>query len=144
MLSDINPSTVKNGEHIVLGGLFIQIIFFGFFVNVAFVWHKRMLRNKENLLIVNRSSWVKQMCVLYSASVLILIRSIIRVVEFAQGQQGYILTHEAFLYVFDALLVLIAMSVFNVIHPQELTRQKPTDMVEEGELDLRPSTQRYI
>jgi RTA1 like protein len=34
-----DPDAVKLGEHIISGGLFIQVVFFGFFVIVAGVFH---------------------------------------------------------------------------------------------------------
>lgn len=57
---------------------------------------------------------------LYLVSILIFVRSIVRVVEYAQGYDGFIMTHEAFLYIFDALVMWIAMVVMNWIHPSEV------------------------
>lgn len=60
------------------------------------------------------------MHVLYFASLLILVRSVVRVVEYIQGNTGYILSHEVFLYIFDATLMFIAIAVFNFVHPSQL------------------------
>ena len=57
---------------------------------------------------------------LYLTSVFIMIRSIVRTVEFLQGYKGYIITHEAFLYVFDALLMLCVLVILNIVHPSEV------------------------
>jgi hypothetical protein len=57
---------------------------------------------------------------LYVASLLIFIRSIVRVVEFSQGVSGYVMQHEVFLYVFDSILMLIVMLLFSWIHPSEI------------------------
>lgn len=57
------------------------------------------------------------MHVLFGTSLLIMIRSIFRVAEYLQGNDGYILAHEAYLYVFDAVLMLSVMAVFNMVHP---------------------------
>ena len=43
-----------------------------------------------------------------------------RLVEYVQGNDGVVLGHEFFLYVFDALLMLGVVGVFNVIHPSEI------------------------
>jgi hypothetical protein len=48
-------------------------------------------------------------------------RSIFRVVEYLQGNNGFLLRHEYFLYIFDALLMFIVMIIFNWIHPAEIT-----------------------
>ena len=60
------------------------------------------------------------MRVLYFASMLILVRSIIRVIEYIQGNDGYILSHEYFLYIFDASLMFIAIAAFNLVHPSQM------------------------
>jgi hypothetical protein len=60
------------------------------------------------------------MMALYLASGLIVVRSVFRVVEYLQGFDGYLLRHEAYLYIFDALLMFLVMVLFNVIHPSEV------------------------
>ena len=59
--------------------------------------------------------WRKHLTALYAASVLILIRSMFRVAEFIQGNNGFILRHEWFLYLFDSVLMLGVMLIFNVV-----------------------------
>lgn len=59
---------------------------------------------------------------LYAVSVLIFVRSIVRVAEYVQGNDGHIITHEAFLYVFDALVIFLAMVTLNWRHPGEISR----------------------
>ena len=46
-----------------------------------------------------------------------MIRSVFRVVEYAQGSDGCLLHREVWLYIFDALLMVVVMLLFNVIHP---------------------------
>lgn len=64
--------------------------------------------------------WRKHLVTLYAASVLVMIRSIFRVVEYLQGFSGYLLSHEYYLYIFDALLMFCVMVMFNVVHPSEV------------------------
>lgn len=64
--------------------------------------------------------WRKHLIILYSASVLVMIRSIFRVVEYLHGFSGYLLSHEYYLYIFDAVLMLCVMVMFNVVHPSEV------------------------
>jgi hypothetical protein len=113
-----NSDSRKTGETIIVGGLFIQIIFFGVFVLAAALFHFRMRQvpTPRSLEV----PWQKHMMALYLTSLLILVRSIFRVIEFLQGFEGYILQHEAFLYIFDASLMLIAMLIMNWIHPSEI------------------------
>lgn len=50
-----------------------------------------------------------------------MVRSVFRVVEYLQGNAGYLLSHEVFLYIFDAVLMLGVMVLFNWVHPSEVT-----------------------
>ena len=52
----------------------------------------------------------------YSASALIMVRSVFRVVEYVEGNNGYIMRREALLYVFDAVLMFFVMVLFNIFH----------------------------
>ncbi|KAK9769487.1 putative RTA1 like protein-domain-containing protein [Seiridium cardinale] len=93
---------VRRGENIILGGLGIQIIFFGFFIIVTAVFHRR-IRNEptpKSSRIV--APWKSLLYTLYGTSMLIMIRSIYRVAEYAEGQSGELQSKEFWLYIFDA------------------------------------------
>lgn len=51
------------------------------------------------------------------AVIAVYIRCIYRVVELAQGFSGYLITHEVYLMVFDALMIAICGLIFVVLHP---------------------------
>ena len=70
--------------------------------------------------------WKQHLYTLYTVSLLIMARSIFRVVEYAMGQDGSPLTHEWTLYVFDALLMFVVMVIYGVFFPSQLQlrRQK--------------------
>ena len=107
------------GQNIVVGGLVVQILFFGFFIVVAAMFHLRI--NKNPTSESRDVPWKRHINTLYAASILILVRSIFRVVEYKQGNDGYLLGHEVFLYIFDAILMLGVMVSFNLIHPSEIS-----------------------
>ncbi|KAF2999887.1 hypothetical protein E8E13_008297 [Curvularia kusanoi] len=125
------------GEKIIVVGLFLQLAFFGFFIVVAGLFHYRFVRanprskmhsSQSNSETVRHSTvnpyqlpWKRHLFVLYLASGLIMVRSIFRVVEYVQGNNGYLLRHEFFLYIFDATLMFLVMGLFNWIHPAEVT-----------------------
>ena len=69
---------------------------------------------------------------LYAVSVLIFVRSIVRVVEFIQGFGGYTISHEVYLYVFDAMIMFFAMAVMNVVHPNEVAGFNREDRLEKA------------
>ena len=115
------PDQVKSGQNIIVGGLVIQIIFFGVFIITSTVFHVR-IRKAPTVRSADLSvPWIKHMRVLYAASFLIMIRSIMRVIEYVQGNDGVILRNEVFLYIFDGCLMLGVLVLYNIIHPSELT-----------------------
>ncbi|GKT47198.1 protein RTA1 [Colletotrichum spaethianum] len=110
---------LDTGAKIIIVGLFVQLIFFGFFIIIAAAFHRSV-----NAAPTGRSNtsipWRKHMKTLYLGSFLIMVRSIFRAVEYLQGFDGYILRHEAYLYIFDALLMFLVMVLFNLVHPSEI------------------------
>ncbi|KAL5003686.1 RTA1 like protein-domain-containing protein [Aspergillus recurvatus] len=110
-------SAVHNGEKIVIAGLVIQILFFGFFIATCAIFHKRVNRFPTERSLELGSSWCKHLMILYAGNMLIMIRSVFRLIEYAMGNNGYLLRHEAFLYVFDGVLMLVVMILFNIVHP---------------------------
>lgn len=84
---------MKKGEALVLAGLFVQIVAFVFFGVIAirfdFIMRKRDRVRGEK----TGGLWVDR------------------------GNSGYLMAHEVFLYVFDSVLMLFLMLMFNVAHP---------------------------
>ena len=64
-----------------------------------------------------------------------MIRSVVRVVEYIQGNDGYILSHEIFLYIFDGTLMFVTIAIFNVVHPSEML---PGKTLHERQVSLEP------
>ena len=132
-------TSIDMGQKLVVGGLFVQVVFFGLFVIAAALFHVRMRK-----MPTERSEelpwWTRHMMSLYVVSMLIFGRSIVRVVEYLQGFNGYvcrfgyeeriadcearyIMGHEAFIYVFDAMLMFIAVSVMAYFHPGDVAKE---------------------
>lgn len=110
--------TVNVGKNIIIVGLIVQIIIFSLFAVTAIVFHKRMRANPTSL--ARSLGWELHLYVLYGASVLIMVRSIFRLIEYAGGRDGYLMSHEVFLYVFDSTPMFICMAVFAWYHPSEI------------------------
>ncbi|CEP65007.1 RTA1 domain-containing protein LALA0_S16e00540g [Lachancea lanzarotensis] len=51
------------------------------------------------------------------AVLLVYVRCIYRVVELAQGWGGYLITHEVYLVILDALMISLATAIMTVFHP---------------------------
>ncbi|KAG9518809.1 RTA1-domain-containing protein, partial [Aureobasidium melanogenum] len=111
---------LENGEHITIAGLVIQILFFGFFIIVSITFNIRMARVPTSRSMIISNPWKKHLYTLYGGSALILIRSVFRLIEYAQGNDGYLISHEWFLYIFDACLMLATMVLFAWYHPSEI------------------------
>lgn len=108
---------VKKGENIIIGGLFIQIFFFGFFMIVTLIFHTRITRHPTRAALMIDAPWKSLIYTLYLSSALIMIRSIYRVAEYVTGSEGILMSKEVYLYVLDALpMVLVAFS-YNFFHP---------------------------
>lgn len=114
-------TAMTTGAHIVIAGLAIQLVFFGVFILVASVFHQRVTTTQPITRNVKsqsgRLSWSGLMWALYLACALILIRSVFRVVEFVQGNDGFIMRREYLLYIFDALLMALTGMVLGFVFP---------------------------
>ncbi|KAH9208746.1 putative RTA1 domain protein [Leptodontidium sp. 2 PMI_412] len=113
-------SAMHTGEKMIIAGLFVQIVFFGCFVITSSIFHIRLNRSQKSHSLPSSIPWRKHMWTLYIASILILARSIFRVVEYLQGSKGYLLSHEFYLYIFDATLMFFTMLLLNWVHPSEI------------------------
>jgi hypothetical protein len=157
--------SLHTGEQIIIGGLFVQLIFFGLFIVVSGVFHYRlvrdiplkkrysplsMFRSRRSRSITHTSStlsraslselpWKRQLYNLYIASALIMVRSIFRVVEYIGGNAGYLLSHEVYLYVFDALLMFFVMILFNWVHPSQVTDAHQKRLRSSSPMELQSS-----
>jgi hypothetical protein len=122
----------KLGENVVVGGLVIQIVFFGLFVASAVVFHVRYSRFSYSSMVhgSSRSSagaafgWQGMLNMLYATSALILVRCLFRIVEYVMGADAYPLSNEWMLYVFDALLMSITMAIFYWWYPSQIQQSK--------------------
>ena len=108
------------GNNVIIGGLVLQLIWFGIFVVVAAVFHIRMRSIPTVRSQQPECRWQVYLQTLYVASCLIIIRNLFRVIEYAQGHDGYLLQNEAFIYVFDALPMLVVVSWLHWRHPGEI------------------------
>jgi RTA1 like protein len=121
-----NITRVQIGEKVVLGGLLFQIVAFSFFLVISIAFDRR--QRKAQALSgrplkkgwKNIEGWKKMLFALYAGSVFLLVRNTFRVIEYVQGNDGYLLRNEIWLYLFDAALMFALMAILNVIHPGEV------------------------
>lgn len=103
----------------------MQLVFLGFFVIAALIFHVRMLRNRPKGT-ESAISWRQIIWLCYLTSALITFRNIFRVVEFAMGTQGYLWQNEWPLYTFDAIPMALTMLVCVKFYDRQIQPQKYT------------------
>ncbi|KAF9360296.1 hypothetical protein BGX26_009875 [Mortierella sp. AD094] len=125
---DDNPSLSKMGDNLFLAGVTVQGISYLLFTLLLTVAFMRLIedrkRNYPNQL---EKGWtgldMNTLFIvggLYISSVFIIVRSVYRIVEFTQGYQGYLITHEVFLFVLDAAPLVLAIGVWSFNWPSVL------------------------
>jgi hypothetical protein len=83
-----SASSIQLGENVIIVGLFIQLIGFSLFISVAGIFHWRIVQEPRGSPFSVAAPWSRYLWVLYGVSVLVLIRSLFRVVEYVQGYDG--------------------------------------------------------
>ncbi|KAI4593986.1 hypothetical protein KJ359_008774 [Pestalotiopsis sp. 9143b] len=131
-----SQADVRRGENIILGGLGIQVLFFGFFIVVTAVFHRRIRNDPTPKSVRTIAPWTKLLYALYATSMLIMVRSIYRVAEYAEGSGGELQSKEFWLYIFDALPMVVVAYVFIWMHPSKVISREaaldPSYAMEDG------------
>lgn len=113
-----NVKVMEIGDHVVLGGLLFQLVVLLVYLALVVRFHQTCMRDG---MVVD--GWRPYVLVMIASVVLIWVRNLVRVIEFAQGFYGAITQNEAMIYVFDAFLMLSIMILFTVWHPVRLVRK---------------------
>ena len=111
------------GKKCILGGLIFQEVALVFFTYIAIRVQNKLSREPTDvsLGIGHVLKWRRFFAVMYVATVLLMVRNLIRLIEFAQGPLGTIASNEAFIYVFDAVPMALVMVAPLVFYPARLT-----------------------
>lgn len=104
----------------VVGGLAIQLVSFSIFLLTAIIFEKRIRHNPTPRSLIPGVSWRKSMYMLYAVSALIILRSIFRIIEYVLENDGYPLSHEWTMYIFDSVPMAIVMVIFYIWYPSGL------------------------
>ena len=139
---------------LVIIGLAIQLISFTLFAVCAVIFHMRFRRNPTPRSYQVNSKWIQTLYMLYAISILIVIRSIFRIVEYVFGQDGYPISHEWTLYVFDSVPMISVTIIFFFFYPinlpsksgddstYQLTNQATCDSEEQSRQNIRDNVVR--
>lgn len=115
-----SQSSQDLGNTIILLGLGVQVVFFSGFMVVTALFHLRINRRPTVKSRNSLAPWKPQIRVLYLVSALIMVRSVFRMIEYAQGHNGALLKKEIYVYLLDALLMIIVAGIFAFYHPRVL------------------------
>ncbi|KAJ5740586.1 hypothetical protein N7493_000458 [Penicillium malachiteum] len=112
------------GKKVVLAGLIFSLIIFALFVLIATKFHRRALRSPPPLLLLYTDlKWTRYMWALYVACFAIMIRNLVRTIQFGASRTAAVNTSEVYIYVFDAFMMFLSMLVFMVYHPGRLIKR---------------------
>ncbi|KAL4949034.1 RTA1 like protein-domain-containing protein [Aspergillus filifer] len=124
----------ERGRDLALGGVIVQIIAFGIFTIAAIRFnftsrafvkgiHEALPMQGDSDLTTSlqekprNENWQQLLHAVNFSTILILIRSIYRMVEFTEGRTGYTNTHEWVFYVFDSVPIFPCVALFVWWHP---------------------------
>ena len=111
------PAKGNKGKNVVLVGLGLQLVTFGFFV-LASIRFAVVLKTKlRTVVLPTERNWQLFLKVVNVASVIILLRTISRFLQFVLGTHSYPNDNEWYFYVFDALLMFLVALTFVCVHP---------------------------
>jgi len=103
-------------------------------------FHLGMRKDLSRKVLHTQPPWERHIHALYAASLLIFVRCAFRLIEYAQGNDGYLVSHEVFLYIFDALLMALTMAVIAWVHPSEINAiVNPGNKVVRGVIRIVPA-----
>ncbi|KAE8157656.1 RTA-like protein [Aspergillus tamarii] len=111
------------GQKVLVVGLVVQLIFFGFFLYVAVSFLVRLRRSGSGMNLIG-GPWLRLLHVLFLVSVLVIGRCVFRIIEYVSGTDGYIYSHEVFMYIFDAIPMLFVQGIFHFYHPGKILTGK--------------------
>ncbi|GFF25840.1 protein RTA1 [Aspergillus udagawae] len=112
------------GKKAVLAGLIFALVVFGLFVWVAAVFHRRL--DAEPTAVVMecpRLGWKKYMWAIYISCGMLMVRNLVRTIQFGSEKGSALNTEEVYIYVFDAALMACSIGLLIVWHPGRLVRK---------------------
>ena len=112
-----NPNLPMTGIHVYMGGIGFQQLCIFLFLALAVRFHRKV---RLQLASPERSNGLMLLYIEYAVVFLITVRIIFRLIEYSSGIRSSIPKHEAYQYVFDSTLMLIASLLFNIFHPGRL------------------------
>lgn len=115
--SDTDPNL---GSNIIVGGLIFQILIFAVFIVTTLLFNRRIRRDPATVDRAIDVPWQQTLNMLYATSAFVMVRNIFCVAEYVMGSDGYLLSVEWGVYVFDATLMALTMGWFLWRYPHKV------------------------
>ncbi|KAK3995204.1 RTA1 like protein-domain-containing protein [Cladorrhinum sp. PSN332] len=120
------PEAQRLSKIVVLVGLLVQLLALAVFIVMVARLHARLRHNPSEskaMLADPGVNWLGHFVVLEVAAVMLVVRSVVRGAEYLGGMDGFIASHEVFVYVFDAVPMLVVMLSSLLLYPSRLVRE---------------------
>ncbi|KAL2810076.1 RTA1 like protein-domain-containing protein [Aspergillus granulosus] len=111
------------GLKIVLGGLVFTLLVFGAFIWIVAVWHRRLNCEPTPISLTEGAKWRTYVWVLYGVCACMVVRNLVRTIEFGSPKGSDVREREVYIYVFDAGLMSVMMGVWCFWHPGRLIKR---------------------
>lgn len=130
----VNGDTAP-GTHIMVAGIVFQLFSITIFVVCAADFIRRTMRRR--LLQQLTGSVIPLLGAMILSVLCIYVRSIYRTIELSQGWSGFLITHEKYFLALDGAMMIVAVAVFNILHPGWLlpSREKTRTLKRETSTD---------
>ena len=142
----VNLEKAKTGENILLAGLAVNLASFAIFCLQLFYFDRRTRKLPPAFPVGSsyQKRWRLFLYMICLSSFFVLVRQIYRVIEFAQGFNGYLAVHEVYFYVFDTIPIFLSGAVYACFFPGNgylpRNRDETCTLMEKGGLDLNHTT----
>ncbi|KAF4993428.1 hypothetical protein FGRMN_6516 [Fusarium graminum] len=117
-----DADAIAKGRTILIAGLVVQLVALGVFILMTIYLYVRIRQETGPFLDSSMIYWRRYFRAIEVVTAVMIIRSIVRAVEYLQGAGGFVIKHEVFIYLFDASLMFLVMLVFLIIHPGRLVK----------------------
>ncbi|KAJ5811171.1 RTA-like protein [Penicillium robsamsonii] len=112
------------GKKVVLAGLIFSLVVFACFILIAAKFHQRLRQMPTPFLKENPDlHWQRYMWAIYISCFALMLRNLVRTIQFGAGQTTEVNTKEVYIYVFDAFLMCFTMLVLIIYHPGRLIKK---------------------
>jgi RTA1 like protein len=135
-----DPDSIQLAQTLIIGGLIAQLAALTLFLfstmNLHRLANRHLPSRSYDLPYMQKTK--KYFFVTYGVTATMMLRSLVRGIEYLQGEESFILKHEVFVYLFDALLIAAIAVSYMFVHPGRMLRnaQRARSRRDKGMVEL--------